>query len=165
VLTGVRAAEQARALGRLWALLPGALAELDADALVDCGRLTPGTVAEDLLRTADLVLLVCRPTVEAVLHLGYRLEALDRVGVAAEVILVGERPFDRARVQDALAANGVTARVRGVLADDARAAGMLGGQAGRERWLERVSPLIRSARGLADDLAGSLPEPAGQEVG
>jgi hypothetical protein len=28
-----------------------------------------------------------------------------------------------------------------------------------------VSPLIRSARGLADDLAGSLPEPAGQEVG
>jgi hypothetical protein len=100
-----------------------------------------------------------------VLHLGYRLEALGRVGVAAEVILVGERPFDRARVQDALAANGATARVRDVLADDARAAGMLAGQPGRERWLERVSPLIRSARGLADDLAGSLPEPAGQEVG
>jgi hypothetical protein len=78
---------------------------------------------------------------------------------------LGERPFDRARVQDALTANGVTTRVRGVLADDARAAGMLAGQAGRERWLERVSPLIRSARGLADDLAGSLPEPASQEVG
>jgi MinD-like ATPase involved in chromosome partitioning or flagellar assembly len=165
VLTGVRAAEQTRALGRLWALLAGALGELDADALVDCGRLTPGTVAEELLRAADLVLLVCRPTVEGVLHLGYRLEALRRIGIAAEMILVGERPFDRARVQDALAANGVTARVRGVLADDPRGAGMLAGQPGRERWLERVSPLIRSARGLADDLAGSLPELAGQEVG
>jgi hypothetical protein len=165
VLVGVRAAEQARALGRLWSLLPDALGELDADTLVDCGRLTPGTVAEDLLRRADLPLLVCRPTIEGVLHLGYRLEGLGRVGVAAEVILVGERPFDRARVQDALAANGMPAPVRGVLADDDRAAGMLAGQAGRERWLERVSPLIRSARGLADDLAESLPAPAGQEVG
>jgi hypothetical protein len=163
VLAGVRAAEQARALGRLWSLLPGALRELDADALLDCGRLSPGTVAEDLIRSADLVLLVVRPTVEGVLHLGYRLEALERMGVSAEIVLVGEHPFNRAKVQDALAANGVPARVRGVLADDARATGMLAGQAGRERWLERVSPLIRSARGLADDLAGSLP--ADQEVG
>jgi cellulose biosynthesis protein BcsQ len=165
VLAGVRAAEQARALGRLWSLLPGALSELDADALVDCGRLTPGSVTEDLIRAADLVLLVSRPTVEAVLHLGYRLEALGRIGVTAEVVLVGERPFSRAKVQDALATNGIAAQIRGVLADDARAAGMLGGQPGRERWLERVSPLIRSARGLAADLAGSLPAPAGQEVG
>jgi hypothetical protein len=81
------------------------------------------------------------------------------------VVLVGERPFSRAKVQDALATNGIAAQIRGVLADDARAAGMLGGQPGRDRWLERVSPLIRSARGLAADLAGSLPAPAGQEVG
>jgi MinD-like ATPase involved in chromosome partitioning or flagellar assembly len=165
MLAGVRAAEQARALGRLWSLLPGALSELDADALVDCGRLAPATLAEDIIRAADVALLLCRPTVEGVLHVGDRLEALGRLGVAAEVVLLGERPFDRAKVQGALAANGITARVRGVLADDARAAGMLTGQAGSERWLQRVSPLIRSARGLADDLTEQLPAPAGQEVG
>jgi MinD-like ATPase involved in chromosome partitioning or flagellar assembly len=165
VLTGLRAGDQARGLGRLWSLLPQALPQLDADVLVDCGRLAADTPTEDLVRRAEVVVLLARPTVEGVLHLANRLEALGRLGVAAEVVLVGEQPFDRAGVQQALAGEGITARVRGVLADDPRGAAMLCGQPGRERWLERASPLVRSARSLADDLLERLaPTPSSQAV-
>jgi MinD-like ATPase involved in chromosome partitioning or flagellar assembly len=165
VLTGLRAGDQARGLGRLWSLLPQALPQLDADVLVDCGRLVADTPAEDLVRRADLVVLLARPTVEGVLHLANRLEALGRLGVTAEVVLVGEQPFDRAGVQQALAGEGITAPVRGVLADDPRGAAMLCGHPGRERWLERASPLVRSARSLADDLlARRTPAPSRQAV-
>jgi hypothetical protein len=68
VLTGLRAGDQARGLGRLWSLLPQALPQLDADVLVDCGRLVADTSAEDLVRRADLLVLLVRPTVEGVLH-------------------------------------------------------------------------------------------------
>ncbi len=166
VLTGLRAGDQARGLGQLWSLLPAALAQLDADVLADCGRVTADTPAQGLLRHAELVVLLTRPTVEGVAHVASGLEVLTRMGVAAEVAVVGERPFDRASVQAALASQGVTAPVRATLADDPRGAAMLGGQAGRERWLERASPLIRSARSLAADLLPRLAAvPDGQEVG
>jgi MinD-like ATPase involved in chromosome partitioning or flagellar assembly len=165
VLTGLRAGDQARGLGRLWSLLPTVLPQLEGDVLVDCGRLVADTAAEDLVRRADLLVLVARPTVEGVLHLANRLEALGRLGVAAEVVLVGEQPFDRAGVQQALAGEGITAPVRGVLADDPRGAAMLAGHPGRERWLQRASPLVRSARSLADDLlARRTPAPSRQAV-
>jgi MinD-like ATPase involved in chromosome partitioning or flagellar assembly len=166
VLTGLRAGDQARALGRLWSLLPTALGQLDADVLADCGRVAADTPAQRVLQQAELVLLLTRPTVEGVLHVASGLEVLTRMGVAAEVAVVGERPFDRASVHEALASQGVTASVHASLADDPRAAAMLGGRAGRERWLERASPLIRSARSLAADLFCRLaPMPASQEVG
>jgi MinD-like ATPase involved in chromosome partitioning or flagellar assembly len=165
VLTGLRAGDQARGLGRLWSLLPQALPQLEVDVLVDCGRLVADTPAEDLVRRADLLVLVARPTVEGVLHVANRLEALGRLGVTAEVVLVGEQPFDRAGVQQALVGEGITAAVCGVLADDPRGAAMLGGQPGRERWLERASPLVRSARSLADNLlARRTPAPSRQAV-
>jgi hypothetical protein len=156
VLTGLRAGDQARGLGRLWSLLPQALSQLEVDVLVDCGRLAADTAAWDLARRAELVVLLARPSVEGVLHLANRLEALGRLGVAGEVVLVGEQPFDRGGVRQALAGEGITAPVRGVLADDPRGAAMLGGHPGRERWLERASPLVRSARGLAADLLERL---------
>lgn len=170
VLTGLRATGQDRALAQLWSLLPTALAALDADVLIDCGRLTTETVADGLAGRADLLVLLARPTLEAVVHLADRLEVLRRIGVDAQVVLVGERPFDRASVRDALAAEQLTATLRGVLSDDPRGAAMLAGQPGSQRWLERASPLIRSARRLAGDLAGGLAgqrtQPAaGAEVG
>jgi MinD-like ATPase involved in chromosome partitioning or flagellar assembly len=156
VLIGLRAPEQARGLGRLWSLLPTALAELEADVLVDCGRLTTGSPVEDLIRQADLALLVARPTIEGVAHLTYRLEALARADVAAGVVLVGDRPFAQGDVEAALAGEEILAPVLGVLADDPRGAAMLAGQPGSERWLGRVSPLVRSARALAGALADRL---------
>jgi MinD-like ATPase involved in chromosome partitioning or flagellar assembly len=156
LVAGLRAGDQARGLGRLWSLLPQALGQLEGDVLVDCGRLAADSPAEDLIRRAEVVVLLARPTVEGVLHLANRLEALARLGVAGEVVLVGEQPFDRAGVQAALASEGITAPVRGALADDPRGAAMLGGRPGRERWLERASPLVRSARSLAADLLDRL---------
>jgi MinD-like ATPase involved in chromosome partitioning or flagellar assembly len=156
VLAGVQAPEQALALGRLWSQLPTALSGIDADALVDCGRFVVGSPVEALLRQADLMLLLVRPSLEGAAHLTSRLEALRRMGIATAVVLVGERPFTRADVEAALVREGSTAPVLGVLADDPRGAAMLTGQPGRERWLERVSPLIRSARSLAEQLANLL---------
>jgi hypothetical protein len=54
-----------------------------------------------------------------------------------------------------------------VLASDRRGAAMLAGQPGSTRWLERASPLIRSARSLAADLLDVLtlaPAPQGTWV-
>ena len=68
----------------------------------------------------------------------------------------GEEPVGPAGVRDALAGQGIRAPVRGVLAADPRGAAMLAGHPGRERWLERASPLVRSARSLAADLLDVL---------
>ena len=61
VLAGPASADQARsALGMLDRLL-GRLGELDADVLVDCGRLDPGSPASALWERADRVVLAVRP--------------------------------------------------------------------------------------------------------
>ena len=155
VLAGLGSPEQAAALGRFWAQLPAAFAHLDADVLVDGGRLVPGSPVEPLLRAAALVVLLARPTVEGAFHLANRLAALERSGVQAGVVLVGSRPFAPGIVQDALAREGLGAAVLGVLAEDRRAAALLAGQPGRERGLAR-SLLVRSARELAGLLAARL---------
>jgi MinD-like ATPase involved in chromosome partitioning or flagellar assembly len=152
VLTGQRSAEQARALGVLWPLLPAAFGTLGVDVVVDCGRLGPEPPTELLLRSADATLLLTRPTADGVMHLVDCLEVLGRRGAAAAVVLVGEHPFAGSAVNATLAAEGVAGRVVGVLADDRRGAGMLCGEPGNQRWLERGSPLIRSARALTGTL-------------
>jgi hypothetical protein len=64
-------------------------------------------------------------------------------------VLVGEYPYGRRAVEATLQAEGLRARVLGVLADDPRAAAGLGGRSGTTVGLGR-SALVRSARQLAD---------------
>jgi MinD-like ATPase involved in chromosome partitioning or flagellar assembly len=163
VLMGVQAPEQAVALGRVWGLLPGALAGLGADVLVDCGRLLPDAPTEHLVNAADLTLLIAQPTVEEIAHLEWRLGILEQSGRQTAVVLAGEEPYDRRTVASRLAADGLRAPVLGVLADDPEAASELCGRPRRRRSSALArSYLVRSARELAERLAARLAtSPAG----
>jgi MinD-like ATPase involved in chromosome partitioning or flagellar assembly len=162
VLVGFVRAEQAHVLGRLWATLAATLSRLDGDVIVDCGRLGPDSPASPIVEHADLVLLVCDPTREGVLHLQGRVEALTDHGVVPGVVLLGETPYSAQEVQSLLHAGG-HGQVLGVLARDPSAAALLAGHAGRPRNLAR-SLLIRSARELAASLHdGLLHPPVGNE--
>jgi MinD-like ATPase involved in chromosome partitioning or flagellar assembly len=156
VLLGAVRAEEAHALGHLWARLAAALAQFDGDVIADCGRLDPDPPVEPILRHADLVLLVCEPTREGVLHLQGRLQALGQRGLTPAVILLGEEPYSAQEVQQALGQPAGSAEVLGVIARDAAAAALLAGRAGASRKLAR-SLLIRSAREVAGELDRRLP--------
>lgn len=164
VLLGAVRAEEAHALGPLWSSLARALAELDADVIADCGRLDPDSPAGPILRHADLLLLVCEPTKEGVLHLQGRIEAVAQHGEVPAVILLGEEPYSAQEVQQALGQPAGGAAVLGVIARDADAAALLAGRAGSTRRLVR-SLLIRSARVVAGAIVDRLAaaEPAARD--
>jgi hypothetical protein len=161
-LLGPVEAEQAAVLGRLWTVLGPAFAALPGvDVLADCGRFVPGAPTAELLARADLVLLVARPGPDGIAHARARLLALQREGVRAGLVLVGDRPHRPAEVRDALEQSGIRPAVLAVLADDPRAAAMLAGEPGSPRRLAS-SLLIRSARALASGLPSTAQVPADQ---
>jgi hypothetical protein len=151
VLVGPVAADQAgAALAALRGALPGVLSSLGADALVDCGRLDPNSVAHDIVTEADLLVVVARPVVAEVHHLAARLAALRPR--SQSLLLVGDRPYSVAEVAEAVGASPL-----GTLPLDERAATALGvGRPSGPRALRR-SRLLREARALAEGLAGWLP--------
>jgi MinD-like ATPase involved in chromosome partitioning or flagellar assembly len=152
VLLGVQSPEQAAALGRVWALLPAALAGLGVDVLADCGRALPDSLADPVLQAADLVLLLVRPAVEDIVQLEQRLGVLEQARRATGVVLVGEVPYDRRTVANRLTTDGLRAPVLGVLADDPHAASVLCGRRAATRSRLARSYLVRSARELAGRL-------------
>jgi MinD-like ATPase involved in chromosome partitioning or flagellar assembly len=156
VLVGAARAEEAHALGRLWSSLATVLAHLDGDVIADCGRLAPDSPAEPLLQAADLVLLVCEPTRDGVLHLQGRVEALTAQAVLPAVVLLGEEPYTAEEVRQALAQPAGGAEVLGVVARDVDTAAVLAGRPGSTRRLTR-SLLIRSSRALVDEIVRRLP--------
>lgn len=161
VLAGPASAEQATsALAVLvQAGFAGRLAELDGDAIVDCGRLGPASPALGLWDGADVALLVLRPTV-ADLHAvaawieGHRPRA-ERLGL----VVAGPGDFPDGEIAAAL---GVEVWAR--LPWDPRTAAALAGGEVSARAL-RVAPLARAGRSLADGITEYLPPPAGQESG
>ncbi|NEA29617.1 hypothetical protein, partial [Actinomadura bangladeshensis] len=77
VLVGITNAEQAQAMTWLWGPLGRAFAGLaPVDVIADCGRLGAGSPLTDLLREADMVVLLTRATLEQVAHLRERVGAL-----------------------------------------------------------------------------------------
>jgi hypothetical protein len=151
VLVGPVAADQAgAALAALRGGLPGVLSSLDADVLVDCGRLDPGSAVHDVVTEADLLVVVARPVVAEVHHLAARLSGLRPK--ALSLLLIGDRPYSVAEVADAVGANPL-----GVLpVDDRAAAALTVGRSDGARVLRR-SRLLRDARAVAEGLAGWLP--------
>jgi hypothetical protein len=173
VLVGLTNAEQAQAMTWLWGPLGRAFAGLaPVDVIADCGRLGAGSPLAELLREADLVVLLTRATLEQVAHLRERVAALTaelRGGPPVGVLVLADpRDFrgSIAEVDRILA--GVRGRahdaaqgppppdvtVLGGLALDPKGAGLLSGSWGGR--LDR-SLLIRSAREVAGELAGRLP--------
>jgi hypothetical protein len=162
VLVGPPSADQARAMRDIWPTLGSVLARMgpDTDVIADCGRLSPGSPAVDVLHRAAVVVVVSRPTIEGIAHLRTRVAApLTRTPLA--ILLVGEQPYSPAEV-----AGVVDARVLGAVADDERAAALLAGRAGNQASLRR-SALVRSVRAVSERLAViafSASRPVGSEV-
>ena len=179
VLIGLTVAEQAQGLTWLWGPLARAFRGLGQpdggaggpgiagagpgiDVLADCGRLGGGSPLLDLLREADMVVLVTRATLEHVAHLRERVSALsgELTGLGAPpvaiAVIADPRQYHAAVAEvDRIVSNAkLSATVIGGLAYDAKGAEMLRGQWGGR--LDR-SLLIRSARELAGVMIRRLP--------
>ena len=160
VILGLAAGEQATGLTGLWSPIAMLLARVPGvDVVADCGRLYPGSPATDVVVHADAVVLVTRPSVDAVAHLRTRAAAVvsdvySRSAMVPPVfVLVVTGPRDDKSAQDiqlVLRQANVQATVLGRIALDAKGAGMLTGE-----WVGRLdkSLLIRSAREVAAKLA------------
>ena len=159
----------------LWGPLGRAFAGLDpVDVIADCGRLGADTPLLDLMREADLVVLLTRATLEQVAHLRERVAALTTrlrggppIGVLvladprsfrasiAEVdrILAGARGRARPDPADGQGPPPPDVTVLGGLALDPKGAELLSG-----RWGGRLdrSLLIRSAREVAAKLVARI---------
>jgi len=147
VLVGPPSPEQAVALREFWTAAGPAMAGLpDTDVIVDCGRVGPNSPVVEVLHYAAIVVLVVRPDFEGIRHLRARL-ARRLTNARTAVVLVGDRPYSAAEVGEVIEAN-----VAAVLADDPRAAALLGGHPGNQGTLRR-SALMRSARELSLALA------------
>lgn len=121
------------------------------DLLVDLGRLSPGTPAAWLAAPTDLLLLL-EPTLRGASAARSTLTWLrERLPGACRLsaVLTGHGPYGAAEIGDAL-----EVPVAGTIAHDPAAARVLCGEAPTSRGFDR-SPLIRSARSLADTLAAS----------
>jgi len=148
VLVGPAGAAQARTALGLLPDLGDRLAALDADVLVDCGRLDRDSPALALWTAAALRALVVRPQLADLHHLAGWLDADPSGSRPSGLVLVGRSGYPPAEVAEAL---GVP--VLGSLPDDPAAVENL--PVGGSRTLSR-SLLLRHARTLAGDLLAAV---------
>ena len=144
--------EAGAALDVLTPNLEAAMASSAVDVLADCGRFTYDELLEQLLRTADLALMVARPTLTGVEHVASRLRTIRSMTAQVALLLVGERPYPATEVAGAL-----SCEVLGVLADDPRGAEGLLSSGGTTTWWLARSSVVRSARSIAEVLASRPP--------
>jgi MinD-like ATPase involved in chromosome partitioning or flagellar assembly len=169
VVVGLSTGEQGSGLVGLW----GPVGELldqapGVDVIADCGRLYPGSPAVDVLASAAAVVLVTRPTIDAVAHLRARatavLRELDRrpgrPALLSVVVVTGPRDDTSPKqIEQVLRQAGLPVPVLGRIALDPKGAGLLSGE-----WVGRLdkSLLVRSTREVAGQLAQRLAAPVGR---
>jgi hypothetical protein len=164
VLAAPASGEQTRhALSMLEGVFAG-LGELDADVFLDCGRLEPttaqGTSSSGAIASlgrfagADRALLVVRPRLPDLHALGSWLSTPGAASITASgrlgLVLVGDGPYSNSEIIDALGVE-----VLGDIPFDPEAVTALAAVPASDRAL-RQAPLVRSARTLAEHLAGSI---------
>ena len=159
VLVGASTPAQASALDPLWPALGAHMAAAaDCDVIADCGRLTPPSLALQLERGAQLLVLVVRATTSGMAHLrSLLLDLAERQGTAPVVVLpvMESRGVGRAEVDDIVrqASGRLHPVVVGPLAFDPVGAAGLAGE-----WTRRLdrTPLVESARRVAHELDALL---------
>lgn len=140
-------AEQARAaLGMLGALV-ARLGDLDADVVVDCGRLDPGSPTLPVFERADRPLVATRPRLADLHSLSTWLDGRSLAGGSPSLVAVGDGPYKDAEITEAL---GVPVAAR--LPWDPDAAEALAFSPASARPL-RVAALCRALRTLAEQVA------------
>ena len=150
VLAGPASADQARSALGMLAGLSSRLGMLDADVLVDCGRLDPGAPGAGAFEGADAVVLAARPRLADLHALATWREANPVGSGRVAVVLVGDGPYPDAEIAEAL---GVEVLARLPWDPDAARALVSVPASARE---VRLSPLVRAARSLAGRLAKEL---------
>jgi hypothetical protein len=127
---------QAVANEKAWPIIADALSALDADVVIDVGRLLPnlGGGVRDLLARADALVVLCQSTLESIVHLREALPAL-----AAELrgrnLLVA--PTGAAQFSAADIARTLAVEVLSPIPDDSGAAAALANRRAVKR-LERT---------------------------
>jgi MinD-like ATPase involved in chromosome partitioning or flagellar assembly len=168
VVVGLATGEQGSGLSGLWGPVGQLLDEVPGlDVVADCGRLYAGSPATDVLQHASAVVLVTRPSIEAVAHLRARAAAVlrdleRRPAPPPVVVVVITGPRDDAspkQIEQVLRQAGLPVPVLGRIALDPKGAGLLSGE-----WIGRLdrSLLVRSARDVAARLAQRLAAPVGR---
>lgn len=131
-------------------------------AVVDCGRLDPGSHAHRIVAAADIALLVVRPRLDECDRLAKSLDALALRAQASRTelgLVLAGGGFEREQVQESM-----RMRVWAALPHDRRGAAWLGGVVGKRRRLASLA-LPKAARALGADLAAhhattrEVPEP------
>lgn len=171
VLVGPAAARQAwKALELVGDRLVPYLRELEElDAVVDCGTLSPASPALTVVRAADLVVLVSRPTARAVVHVAPWFEQLVDEG-AAVVVALSEAAASRHepvyRPDEVAEALGTV--VVGPVVHDPSAAARVTAEPGRPDGIAETA-LVRSVAPVAEAIfarvartSSSDPSPAQQ---
>lgn len=160
VLAGPSSAEHARTALTMLDPLLGRLGELDADVLVDCGRLDLGSPLGRLWEQSDRAVLVVRPRLADLQALATWLEALPLNGGRLGLVTVGDGPFADSEIAEALGVE-VLARLPW---DPTAAEAMLSVPASSRKL--RLAPLARTARTFADQLVKERERtrPAGDAV-
>ena len=159
VLAAPPSLEQTMTACRLLGALPAQLASLDADILVDCGRLSGPSLAHDAFDRANAALLLVRRQLPDLHALAAWLERRGGAPSVPAVVLVGDGPYSKAEVEQAL-----QVEVLGDMPFDPGGASCL--ERGASPRVRARSPLLRHARSLADAvhdrLAVSKPTPASE---
>ena len=167
VLLGVTNAEQGTGLNVLWGQMGRVLANVpQADVIADCGRLGAEGPVYDLLAEASVVLLVSRTELGDVIRLRDRATAFavaansrGRRGFGAAVLFVADRrkfALVHADVDHVLKQTNVPVGIVGAIAHDPKGAALFGGGVGGKLG---NTPLIKSAREVAQQLVAGLPAP------
>jgi hypothetical protein len=139
VLFGLSGVAGAMANEKAWPTVAAALGALDADLVVDAGRLLPhfaGGVA-DVLAQSDVLVVLCRPTLEGIVHLRAALPGLvaELRGCQLLVVPTGSGGYAGTEIGSTL---GVA--VGPLMPDDRRAADALANKGALKR-LERTALL------------------------
>jgi hypothetical protein len=107
VLFGLGGMHQAVANEKAWPIIADALSALDADVVIDVGRLLPnlGGGVRDMLARADALVVLCQSTLESIVHLREALPALaaELRGRSLFVVPTGAAQFSAADIGRTLA--------------------------------------------------------------
>jgi hypothetical protein len=154
VLFGLASADQAVANEAAWPVLADAFAGLAADVIVDAGRLLPHFAGgiRPLLGAAQVLLVLCPPTLAGIVHLKGALPGLTAAVSSGRLLVLptAAKGFSADEIASTLKVD-----VTPALPDDERGAAAIAGEgSGRSK-----SRLARWAATTATELTASWPAP------
>jgi hypothetical protein len=160
VLYGLASADQAVANEAAWPAVAEALAALEADVIIDAGRLLPHFAGgiRPLLSLAEVLVVLCPPTLAGIVHLKTSLPSLIAASPSGRLIVqpTAEQGFSSDEIASTL-----TIDVAPPVPRDPKGATALGRNA--IGWANSKTTLAKWARANAAELADSLSGPAGTQ--